>query len=110
MISETAFINCENIPADMRGQFDKPWYFVGEAHAKAPYVQCLCKKCNKPACYWKIDDPIKMMQIVYMPAHQFITDDMLLVIVFFGVCDACGTVHWARSGAPFKRVRSCVPA
>lgn len=102
MISETAFINCENIPADMRGQFDKPWHFVGEVTEDTPALICDCHKCT-----WNLRTYLKKHR-VYMPAHQFITDDMLLVIVFFGACDACGTVHWARSGAPFKRVRSCV--
>jgi hypothetical protein len=47
--------------------------------------------------------------IVDLTRYVFVTDDMIEVLVYFGACPECAAIYWARSGPPFRRVRSCVP-
>jgi hypothetical protein len=48
------------------------------------------------------------MRVVEMPGRTFITDDMIEVVVYFGVCGGCDSVYWARQGPPFRRARAFV--
>ncbi len=52
----------------------------------------------------------KLLLAHFKYGHKFITDDMILVFVWFGVCERCEAVYWARSGPPFTRIRSRVTA
>lgn len=117
MISETAFLDCENLPAEMVGRFDQPWHFVGEVRRGGPSLYAGCVQCHSrrnPLQLRFYPDGIasvcKPVPIVSMKGYPFITDDMIEVVVYFGVCDDCDAVHWARQGPPFKRARRRVTA
>lgn len=98
IISETTFLNCENLPKEMAAALDRPWNFCGMVDWEVPDMGCLCIRCSKPS--W---------ELVVMRGHRFITDDMISVMVYFGTCDRCHDVYWAHSGPPFRRVMSAVP-
>ena len=108
-------MDCENVPPEMLGRFDQPWTFVGEVKGDRPYLQALCKRCeerNRPMLFSADPSPLYnvVYQIVDLVGHLFITDDMIEVVVYFGVCGECDAVHWARQGPPFKRARCLVKA
>ena len=112
MITETAFFNCDNLPPEMACRFDQPWTFIGEVKTNRLHIECHCSKCareNSKYLWSPATMPVPMcsMQLVSMGGRVFITDDMIEVVVYFGVCEKCDTVHWARSGPPFRRARSC---
>lgn len=112
MITETAFLDCENLPEAMAACFDRPWNFLGEVRGFAPYAMFYCKRCNRrPVSVLRtaIVDCDEMITQVYLVGHKFITDDMIEVLVYFGTCDRCHDVYWARSGPPFRRVAARVP-
>jgi hypothetical protein len=112
MISETTLMDCENMPAEMAGRFDQPWHFVGEARGNPRALECLCEKC-RPKIPLRVSDTVdarERIQTVHLRGHLFITDDMLKVVIYFGVCDKCDSVYWARQGPPFKRARCLAPA
>jgi hypothetical protein len=48
--------------------------------------------------------------MVSLTPRRFVTDDMLEVMVYFGICIECGAVYWARQGPPFRRLNAFVPA
>lgn len=115
MITETAFVGAENLPQEMARSLDKPWTFVGEVRSNRSVVECLCE-CQRRPCLTPSHSrhtamvlPAKM-RITDLFGHDFITDDLLIVRVYFGVCVECGRVHWARQGPPFQRVRRMVEA
>lgn len=111
MISETAILGCDNLPESMRGQFDKPWNFVGEVKTNRMDLMCHCKKCNMADVnYFKPQQRATPQRLVFvrMAGHLFVTDDMIEVMVYFGVCQECEAIYWARSGPPFRRARRCV--
>lgn len=112
MISETAFMNCENCPEVMRGQFDKPWHYLGDVKHGHNYLNVVCKCQQKLPALAFIEEPVEFreMSIMSLRSFKFITDDMLIVIVYFGVCEQCGRVVWAKEGPPFERARAFVPA
>ena len=109
MISETAFLNCENLPAEMSSAIDLPWNFLGEITDGRDFLRCVCLKCSPmplPTAIVPLQFRDYRTQTVDLRGHWFITGDMLEVLVFFGRCDWCGSVFWARRGPPFRRVRS----
>ncbi len=115
MISETAFLDCEDTPPEMVEQFDRPWHFLGEVKGELPSVmKAYCGRCHvihfEPPQATSQPCRPSSFQVVDLPGHQFITDDMIQVVVYFGVCGNCGAVFWARQGPPFRRVRRLVPA
>ena len=112
MINETAFIDCKDIPEAMQGRFDQPWHFLGDVTPAGSVMQCLCGRCNPPNNMYQPNEEIAdaPVQMVYLMGHLFVTDDMLEVTVYFGVCGECDKVYWARQGPPFKRARQCVGA
>jgi len=113
MISETAFIGCRNLPEGMACRFDVPWVFVGEIKTDKRLVATCCQKCNQSELVL-VGNPCrakyKPLVVVSLRGYRFITDDMIEVMVYFGTCEKCGSVYWARSGAPFRRVRTYVSA
>lgn len=116
MISETSLIGADGLPDVMQGRFDKPWHFVGEMKHTPICVNLWCKKCSRsfndfvrahgPECDWSMQ-PMPYHKVT-LDRYLFVTDDMLHVFVYFGVCDECDSVYWARQGPPFERVRSYV--
>ena len=108
MIQETAFLSCDNVPDKMRRQFDRPWQFVGEVEATQPVYRAVCRKCSETP---RICDARTIEKSVWhavtLDGYKFVTDDMIEVMVYFGVCD-CGAVYWARQGPPFRRVARCL--
>ena len=112
ILPETAFLDCENVPSEMAECFDKPWYFVGEVTGVRPHLQYICNRCSARRMPSLFDvnalTDYEPIHVVAMRGHRFITDDMLEVVVYFGVCEHCGRVHWARQGPPFKRARRLV--
>ena len=111
MIGETAFMDCDNLPEEMADSFDKPWNFVGEVKTNLTYLKVHCAKCNPPRkiAPSKLPEP-HMVHIVVLLEYPFVTGDMLEVRVYFGICDKCDGVYWARQGPPFKRVSSYIEA
>lgn len=112
MISETTLVSCRNVPPEMSARFDEPWIFTGEVKAYRPYEQCVCRKCSvQPSIVLSLSPSYSpMLHIVDMKGYLFITDDMIECIVYFGVCNNCDSVYWARQGPPFKRARCLVPS
>lgn len=113
MISETTFLDCENLPSIMADRLDQPWNFLGEVKTNHRTFMCRCGKCNtrepvfKPKQTYADFAPVV---VVVCDDYLFITDDMIEVIVYFGVCQKCDSVYWARSGPPFRSARACKPA
>lgn len=94
---------------------DLPWNDLGEVSAnivRRSYLEKVCKCSTKP----HVDHNEEMIveppsfALVHMPGRMFVTDDMIEVIVFFGQCQKCKAVYWARSGPPFNRARAFIPA
>lgn len=111
MIKETAFIGCDNPPSVMAGRFDQPWNFIGEVKTDHRYFRCLCEKCNKREPVFVLQPMVNdfaPLVVVECEGYLFVTDDMIEVVVYFGVRNKCDSVYWARSGPPFRRARSCV--
>ena len=111
--TEAFFLECENCPPEMIEHFDRPWKFVAEVRGWREYINTTCKKCNKPRPVQFLEEiPTTIEDIRYhlvaMKAYHFITDDLIEVTVYFGVCSNCSQAHWARQGPPFKRLRSYV--
>lgn len=113
ILPETAFFNCENLPEEMSAQFDRPWNYLGDVTVKHPHLRAVCEKCRQrksklPMMYCSSpkEPYAPRLETIEMPGQLFITDDMLEVIVYFGVCKTCGSVYWAKQGPPFRRVRS----
>lgn len=107
MISETSIMASENVPPEMTCRFDQPWVFIGEDISNRPYIRCTCRKCNRRPVNFACDrqpDSVEVFDVL-LKGFIFITDDMIECIVYFGVCEHCDTVHWARQGPPFKRAR-----
>ena len=106
-------MDCENVPTEMVEQFDQPWSFMGEVKEGTPYLGVCCGKCNKQTSYAQklpVLELPKPFRTVDLQRYLFITDDMLEVAIYFGVCKECDTVYWARQGPPFKRARCLIPA
>ena len=97
----------------MAGRFDQPWNFIGEVKTNQRSVVCHCLKCNQREPIYR-DNPnwvdYAPLITVNCDGYLFITDDMIEVMVYFGVCRECDSVFWARSGPPFRRARACVPS
>jgi hypothetical protein len=118
LISETTLMDCENVPPEMVARFDQAWHFVGEVNAEqpsdpAPFMRAICKVCHqRPVLRYPANSgPITrdMVPYVEMRGYKFITDDMIEVMVYFGICEKCDRVYWARSGPPFRRARCMEP-
>jgi hypothetical protein len=115
MLSETGIMDCENVPPEMVAQFDRPWNFVKEV----PQWEChsllevLCKcQTNHLSKKLKESPATEMVQpliITSCKAYEFVTEDMLIVTIYFGVCEGCGAVYWARQGPPYRMLSSFVP-
>ena len=113
MLSESAFLHCHNCPEIMRGQFDKPWHYLGDVKPGQHYLNVICKCQQKlPALAFIKETPVefKPMPMMSLRSFKFVTDDMLIINVFFGVCEECGRVVWAKEGPPFHRAKAFVPA
>jgi hypothetical protein len=97
----------------MLGYFDQPWNFIGEIkldNKNVPNIECICNKCSKPTFDFKLRENDLMFIHVHLESYIFITDEMLEVIVYFGVCQKCDSIYWARSGLPFRRAKVCIGA
>lgn len=110
MITETAFIGCDNLPQEMAVRLDKGWTFVGEIKTNSLYHNCVCVKCSRrPISYRARVERLEFRaEVVSLRSYLFVNDDMIEVKVYFGVCEMCDSVYWGRSGPPFRRVRSGV--
>ena len=115
MIRETSFLDCENCPEEMSSRFDVPWNFVGEVKGDRPYLVVACGKCRSDVfedIYKYKHDPKPTSAMTFVTVDLFgklfVTDDMIEVMVYFGVCERCESVYWAREGPPFRRARSYV--
>lgn len=109
MITETTFIGCDNLPPEMAAAFDVPWTFIGEIMDDRLWMAVQCLKCSQPQTFTDImlhKGRFHDITTVCLRSHWFITGDRLEVLVFFGRCETCGSVFWARRGPPFRRVRS----
>jgi len=112
MITEAAFVGSENLPEEMSAVMDRPWNFVGVIQDHPPAVHCHCDKCNQRmpvrVCGGSEWAPSRTIRTICLRMYRFITDDMIEVYIYFGICQ-CGAVYWARSGPPFRRVRARTP-
>ncbi len=120
MITESTFVHAENLPEEMRIRLDQPWHFVGEIPPRDAerygYQRVVCTKCQEKERLKLLIDfknqhypDSYTFSSVDLKRYLFVTDDMIEVLVFFGVCQKCQAVHWARSGPPFRRARALVP-
>lgn len=114
MITEAAFVGADNLPQCMAERLDVAWTFVGEVgngfgRHVGRFMNVACNCLRKRVSFGTSMSSMSFdISIVSMERHLFITDDMLEVWVYFGVCPECGKVYWARSGPPFRRARACV--
>ena len=113
IIKETTFLDCDNLPAEMTNAFDRPWNYVGDIRPQQNgWVKAMCQECRRedPNCLIKISATEsvlpEVLQVVTLKDYLFITDDRIEVRVYFGTCEDCGAVYWARQGPPFARVRA----
>jgi hypothetical protein len=112
VVSETSLINCENLPEEMANSFDEPWHFVGEISAPPDrlggswWIEAICV-CQKIDVLLLHANPLPIVPIHHttLRGYKFVTDDMIETVVYFGRCEDCGRVHWARQGPPFRRAR-----
>lgn len=105
---ETFFLDCHGVPPEMIARFDRPWNFIGEIEHDFPYLRAFCKKCNQrpvEVSRYDYDPKYDSIRIVDMKGHEFVTGDMLYVFVWFGVCDECDSIYWARRAPPYERAR-----
>ena len=105
---ESAFLDSENVPAIMQGRFDVPWNFVGEVRTNASTMDCYCTKCNASPVTLRLRIVDHITVIVELRGYMFVTDYMIEVVIYFGICRKCDGVFWARSGPPFRRARALV--
>ena len=116
MISETTLLECENVPQEMAKRFDQPWFQIGTVPTgNLPCIREICQKCIDKQALTYAPIPISSYRgvtfhTVDMRGYLFITDDMIEVMVYFGVCQDCDSVYWARSGPPFQRARAYKPS
>lgn len=104
MVTESTFVGCSNMPPEMAAKLDKPWHFAGEINPKhTGTLAVICKKCSSDSWHY-------CATTVRCESYKFVTDDMIVVRVYFGVCADCDSVYWARQGPPFTRARQCVHA
>lgn len=117
MISETAFMNCENLPEIMRNKFDRPWTFVGKIRGTPRTIASVCR-CSvvRPAVEngYRIIVP-DAFKVVECDGYVFYAEPYLppfgpgvYVIVYFGVCEKCGLVHWGHSDVPLSGLKAFV--
>jgi hypothetical protein len=115
MIREEQFIHMRDIPEEMRGTFDLPWMYGGEVlRNDLRFVEALCKniRCNplpeaKLVGEWTMPKFLPPV-IARMNNYAFLTDDYIIVNIYFGRCPKCGAVYWMKSAPPFKRLISRV--
>jgi len=85
VITETAFIGCDNLPQEMAVRLDKGWTFVGEIKTNSLYHNCVCVKCSRrPISYRARVERLEFrMEVVSLRSYLFLTDDMIEVKVVF---------------------------
>ena len=104
MITKEEFARAENLPSELASRLDRPWHFVGEINVKmlgpaSPLA--VCRDCFRPSLeIWDTGPP----EAIEMKRHLFITDDLLICAVYFGICPQCDCVYWARQAPPFRRI------
>ena len=110
ILDSNALIGCENVPDAMIGSFDRPWIYIGDVQPGLNSIACICETCNQAKHAISISSTVKQEQVdtVRCDGFRFITDDKLLIIVYFGVCRRCKSVYWGKSGPPFQRARALV--
>jgi hypothetical protein len=113
MLSETGIMGCENVPPEMVAQFDRPWNFVREIPEREcfSHMAVLCKCQNRSIAMRLAKSGTKPRPVVITTCkpYEFVTNDMLIVRIYFGVCPECGAVYWARQGPPYRMLSSFVP-
>lgn len=106
-IEETMPRDCnsliDSLPPEIARSFGLTWHFVGEIsrNNSSPGVDAACTaKClPTPVMGYSADAPADLLRpipIVRLKANHFIRSDGLRVIVYFGICDNCGSIYWAR--------------
>lgn len=100
MITETAFVGCSGLPKIIARSLDKPWHYIGVVPLRENEygLNCLCRKCSvRPVADFDLvgTGPTQsdVFEIVFLHHFKFITGDMILVHVFFGLCGKCGSAH-----------------
>jgi len=108
MIRESHFVGCRDLPDDMAECLDKPWNFVGVVKYSCRVFSYQCTKCFVQPCFFYTPESIgqPLNDIVTLDCRRFVTDDKIEVMVYFGTCNECGSVYWARSGPPFRRAKA----
>lgn len=109
--SDSCFVGCADLPEEMLSRLDEPWVFIGEIKQRDVFrsVKWYCRRCaseDSSVRYRGVRN--RDLVIVECRPYEFVTDDRIWVVVYFGVCSGCGSAHWGRSGPPFRRVSSCV--
>lgn len=109
--SDSFFAGCADLPEEMLSRLDEPWVFIGEIKQGDVFrsVKWYCRRCASEDSSVRYRGVRRRdLVIVECRPYEFVTDDRIWVVVYFGVCSGCGSVHWGRSGPPFRRVSSCV--
>ncbi len=109
MITPEMLIDCQGLLPEIRATFDLPWEFLGEVRPGRPSIKAICGRCS-PRNFSFNPFLRCVMSMVHLQSFLVVTDDMIEVELFWGQCERCKSVLWARSGPPFRRARCYVPA
>ena len=111
MIEAQNFEEIQDLPEEIRKQLGKDWVFLGETPClDASWKHAHCAACNQHREYLLtmargLHSSPDISQIVSLRPYRFITSDLLVIGVYFGACDNCGRVYWAREAPPYHRAR-----
>ena len=108
MITKEMLVGCEGLPPVIGDRLDRPWRFIGEVSGlRNQPMKCVCMSClrRKRGLNVYSSQPSTVELAVTMDPYLFVSDDMLEVMVYFGVCKECDSVYWARQGPPYGRER-----
>ena len=107
-ISREMFTNPKTLPAEIACMLDKDWQWVYAEHVAhgKPSILALCRRCNATeAGGYRAGYRLVDITVIKMLKYLFVVDDMEDYYVYYGICSACGTPHWASTGASFGTVR-----
>ena len=93
-------IYARNCPRHIRQCAHLPWHYVGDMEpelAVGGKFNCPCHKCKEYLSCVGVEWRKKLSSnIVTLVGHRFVTEDRMIITVYFGQCHDCQSVYWAK--------------